>query len=928
MSAPIRAMAVLSVLALLAASALAKDVFVSAPLSDITEGENPGRFYGFLKAAPLRVALSGPGEAYAIASSRFESVPTSRRGRPLEIPEFDVVARVPEGTAISGTISSPMGGNRGLKPITFKIDAANLTPGADAETRFQLAREQYYTDLANKDIPGSAWFRHESAVAHAARAKLKDNKTTETLDRFSEMRRRRPGRRNDLAATYDILSGGRAISENLRLDRELMVASGKETMLPLADVKGITIRPYTWDSVSTATAPALDALASAIPDDQHAVFFPSFQAMVDVMDEADKNGTPILDLLEPRSEDARTRDRYQKQLCLATDVFSRMLGPKLVKSVAFTGSDPYLRTGTDVAVIFEAVDGAGLATLIAARQATQASTNPAAKPLSGDMEGVKYRGFRSPDRAVCAYLAVSGNTVAVSNSPVQLGRILKTIQSKTPSLAKSKDYVFFRSRYARGEANESALLVLSDNTIRRWCGPQWRIGASRRVRMASVMSELQARRLDRLAAGDKSTDKLTAGLEGVGDIAWSDAGPLSAKYGSLVFQTPIAELGIDSATQAEIDAYNRFRSTYEVEWSRYFDPIAVRISAAPARLAADLTVMPLTLGSDYREFTELTHGAKIKPGAGDPHPESLLHFVMAINHQSNAVKELGGMMATHGGLQLANPLGWLGSSIALYTDTDPFWQDLAKAKDAEHFTEHNFGRLPVAATFEVVDSLKLTAFLTAIHGLADQSAPDMAHWETLKYKNKSYVKITGSKNETETGTTPWSVYYAASPKTLTVTLSEALIKRAIDRQTAKRADRATTGSTWQGDSLALAARKGAVDIVTRLADDSYQRTMQERSWSNLPILNEWHGMFPGEDPVAAHERLWGVRLVDPAGGRYVWNEQARTMESNVYGHPLGPRKGSGMPAALANATGLNMGLTFENDGVRARATLDRGAPMR
>ncbi len=938
MSASIRAMATVGVLALLAGSAVAKDVFVSAPLSDITEGEQPGFAWSWVSASPLKVALKGPGEAYVLVAMPSRDAAPQRDRYP--VPEFDVVARIPEGSALAGSIVPPDEMRYAkTKSIAFAIAAAQLKQGA--EGRFLLAREQYYSGLAGDEIPGAAWFRHQAAAAHAARLKLKDKKTTETVDRFAEMRRRRPSHQ-ELIETYDILSGGRAISENLRLDRELMVAASGETMLPLAGVQGITVRPYDWSAVSTGTTPALDPLAAAIPEDQHAIFFPSFQAMVDVMDEADRNGTPILDLIEPRSEDARTRERYQKQLCLATDVFSRMLGPKLVKSVAFTGSDPYLRTGTDVAVIFEAVDGPTLASLIAARQAAQAASTAAAQPVGGEMEAVKYQGFRSPDRAVCTYLAVSGNTVVVTNSPYQLGRILKAVQGKTPPLAQSKDYRFFRTRYARG-AEESALVVLSDATIRRWCGPAWRIGASRRVRMASVMAELQARRLERLTAGDTSTENLAKGLEGVADIGWTDAGPLSAKYGSLVFQTPIAELNVDSATQAEIDAYGRFRSTYEMEWSRYFDPIAARLATAPARLAADLTVMPLQLGSDYREFSELTRGARIKPGAGDPHPQSLLHFVLAINHQSRSIKEFGGMFSSHSGMKLADPLGWLGFSIAVYLDDDPFWQDLAKAveksqaksddededQDAEDFMEHNFGRLPVAATFEVVDSLKLTAFLSALHGLADQSAPDMTHWQTLKYKNRSYVKVTGrDDDEPETGTTPWAVYYAASPKSLTVTLSESLIKRAIDRQSAKRSNRATTATAWQGDSLALTARKDALDIVTRLADDSYQKAMQARSWTNLPILNEWHALFPGEDPVAVHERLWGVRLVDPAGGRYVWNEQGRTMESTVYGSPLAPRRGKGMPAALTAATGIKMGLTFENDGVRARATLDRAVKTR
>ena len=35
--------------------------------------------------------------------------------------------------------------------------------------------------------------------------------------------------------------------------------------------------------------------------------------------------------------------------------------------------------------------------------------------------------------------------------------------------------------------------MITDATIRRWCGPEWRIGASRRTRAAAAIAELQAR---------------------------------------------------------------------------------------------------------------------------------------------------------------------------------------------------------------------------------------------------------------------------------------------------------------------------------------------------------------------------------------------------------------------------------------------------
>jgi Nif-specific regulatory protein len=60
------------------------------------------------------------------------------------------------------------------------------------------------------------------------------------------------------------------------------------------------------------------------------------------------------------------------------------------------------------------------------------------------------------------------------------------------------EYRFFRNQYRLGDPNETALAFLSDATIRRWCGPQWRIADSRRTRARAVLAELQASQLDAL----------------------------------------------------------------------------------------------------------------------------------------------------------------------------------------------------------------------------------------------------------------------------------------------------------------------------------------------------------------------------------------------------------------------------------------------
>ena len=720
------------------------------------------------------------------------------------------------------------------------------------------------------------------------------------------------------------------MSENLQLDRALALGSDTNgESVALTNLTGITVQQMDWKALLHNPKPELDPLASFIPADQHVVLFPSFQAMADMVDEADANGTPVLQMFEPRAEDAGSRARYQNQLCLGLSELSRLLGPKVVASAAFTGSDPFLRVGTDVAVVFEAQNLQLLQADVVARQASARAANPNATAASGDIEGVRYVGVVSPDRVVCSYMASVSNVVFVTNSRKQLETLIRTAQGKLAALSSQDEYLFFRQRYARGDKNETAFLVLSDATIRRWCGPQWRLADSRRTRAAAILSDLQAGHVDELARGKSVGEVMHADYSGpdLGELRLTPAGVTSAVYGTLDFMTPIAEIPLTTVTTNEARAYERWRDGYQRNWRQFFDPIAVRFSISKQRLTTELTVMPLILASDYNSIKEFASGAEIVPNAGDPHTNALARLAFAINSRSQPVQQAGNFVGNMAPGLKANFLSWLGQSITLYADDDPYWNELAAATNVDEFMQHSYARLPVGAYFEVKNSLGAAAFLTAVHAFADQSAPQMAVWQNLEYQGRPYVKIAPSSLSAQTRSDEnWAVYYAVTPDSLTLTLSEALLKRALDRQIARADTNAPAGPNakpWLGGSIGLQMEKKFMDVLIKAMHEGYQTHLQQLAWNNLPALNEWKRLFPDKDPAKVHEQLWGVKLLCPGGGTYVWNERWHTMESTVFGHPGEPRSGAGF--LFPAVTDIDLGATFENQGLSAKGIITRNA---
>ncbi len=163
-----------------------------------------------------------------------------------------------------------------------------------------------------------------------------------------------------------------------------------------------------------------------------------------------------------------------------------------------------------------------------------------------------------------------------------------------------------------------------------------------------------------------------------------------------------------------------------------------------------------------------------------------------------------------------------------------------------------------------------------------------------------------------------------------------MLQRAIDRHFARQEavkegkPLAAPGRPWLGTNVGLQVDRKAVDVASAAARSEYLHAMQARAWDNLPILNQWKHRYGDRDPVAVHKEVWGVELVCPGGGQYVWNPTWRTMESTVYGHPGEPKIGPPLPAVLAAFATANFGLTFEDQGLRAQVTLhkDRQPPAK
>ena len=123
-------------------------------------------------------------------------------------------------------------------------------------------------------------------------------------------------------------------------------------------------------------------------------------------------------------------------------------------------------------------------------------------------------------------------------------------------------------------------------------------------------------------------------------------------------------------------------------------------------------------------------------------------------------------------------------------------------------------------------------------------------------------------------------------------------------------------------STALLASKPITSMFDLAMGQNTINELQRKSWNNLHALNEWRIVLNKKDPLAYHQKVWQTELICPGGGKYLWNEEFKTYESTVFGHPAKAKS----PNTFSNFGSWNevdLGINFEYGGIRVKALLEK-----
>jgi hypothetical protein len=326
----------------------------------------------------------------------------------------------------------------------------------------------------------------------------------------------------------------------------------------------------------------IDQLALHVPAEFFYVRFGSFNNFLWLQDTLEKWGGDVQNLVALRGLDHGMRERMEKQLILKQTALSRMLGPTVISDVAIVGTDMFFREGAAYGFIFEArntnILGMNFTTQRAERIKAGGVTEEKIKIGGRDVSFIS-----SPDGTVRSYYAVDGDYHFFTTSKTLVERFF-AVGSGEGSLGKTKEF-----RHARAvmplSRDDTVFVYLSDAFFRNFTGPRYRMEMARRLQ---AVADIELVQLAKLASAGEGKPGATVKDLIEGNFLPPSFGPLpdgsrieiggGEVYDSLRGRrgafVPAPDVLVDKVTRAEVAQYNRFADYYRENWER-MDPIIV-----------------------------------------------------------------------------------------------------------------------------------------------------------------------------------------------------------------------------------------------------------------------------------------------------------------------------------------------------------------
>jgi hypothetical protein len=844
--------------------------------------------YGVSSGSVVSIG-EGTAGPYAFASRPDEVSTVERRG----VTATTIWVRRPKdqtGKAVEGIVFTPSIQNEPGHRIPFHAPGASLPGDPKLLPRWAAALAAHLRELGS-----GPWHRFAAQRVEQAFAQKKALAAAQRPTRAG---------RDDLLSLMDTTTGMLSIQESLQQDRPLLLRAAREKQtVPISKLPGVKAAAHPWDRLlqSLAAPGPAEPMAAAVPAEFWYFRFADLGALFRLADQLDAWGTPAADALDRQLEERDLSARYETELGLARTELARTFGKEVIDEVAITGSDPYLREGSDLTVIFRVKRRPVLESVLASTLAAHSKVHGGTTSSKVSHEGVDIHIARSADGRLRQHRASVDDFEIVSNSLGAARRVIEAMKGKRARLSEEKDFRYMLARDSRVRGD--ALGFMGDRFVAEVVGPRQKIlEARRQIAAAELMTPGFAALLHGFIHGrsPSSVDELVASRllgkdelrhAGGAAIAFRPGEAAQSPWGSPLALTPLIDLpAVEMVTESEQAAYARFAQTYETYWSRYIDPVLLSLSWSEkgTTLEGDLRVLPLIEGTDYREIMEFAGTSRVKA----PPLAAGMRAVVGIGLSAELRNELSRMsrsFSRHHDLKLDFLGDWAMVGVAdrapIATAIHALESHLPELPNSEERREEDeiatLARVPAYAAIGIRSMAGAALLLAALRQTAEDALPGMVSWgEAGKEREIPIVRIgvadprgPRGRRSSRTPSEGVSIFYALTESALLVSLDERVLRGLIDDLVDGRLPGPAAAPRSDGSQLVFdlaGAKNGALVTVLGwlLSSEVVAASESSRAHAQALLLG---APERANDPAALRAlslAYFGSAPVPPYGGHY------------------------------------------------------------
>ena len=763
---------------------------------------------------------------------------------------------------------------------------------------------------------------------------------------FQENRRGR-GRRGRRPNLYAMTTGALAIQESLQLEEMTERRSVPEdSIVPINSLKGPNIKSHPFDKMIQGKTFKTFPVASLIPHDNYYCHFTSISKEVAASDLMKQWGTSLLRAMSVSARDADLPSRYQDQLCIDISTLTRLFGEFVIGEIAITGGDPFLRDGSDVAIIIQVKHRTVFNEMMKSYADKALKANPDAKRSESNYSGISIQSIASFDRSIYSHSAYLDDYKIYSNSMDTLKLIIDTHSKKRKSMADNLDFKYMRMIFPGTVEAEDGFVYMSDSFIRKLLSARWKIEAQRRIicqnhlRMignAATMYKTEMRKqapvstlVDKGYLSKKITrcpDNGTYSLEKSGRA-------FCTVHNCLQYCTPVASVAIDKVADVEARDYKGFVNQYNEYWSRYFDPIGIRFKLGD-RIEVETCILPLIENSIYNQLREMVGGEPVELNSQlitdgtifslgakfnlDSFDEDMVYIDMfptlprtsngfgdnlSINFYDSDVlftfSESGmGMLGGWMGLEEQIMIGSIISAI----------------------------NLPVYAVVDINDEELAKIFIQRIIRSAQlrssiQSRQDFSEFAIEPYSSGEYKGHEINTVACRLLVIKFRLHYAIASNRLIVSTKRYVLEKALDAIDSKQ--------TSDTANLQLKVKPRAFDKLRPTIRAGWQERMRDACLKNIEpvrVLVEYYEATEKTLNVVS-KKVEGVTLRCPSGGIYKYDDARDMVYCSVHGnrnHPKQPvevNENEGLIDFLNRMNDFSASFRFTEEGIMTKVAFD------